>query len=54
MKKVFLTLVSFVLGTMFSIAQEFNCSVTVNSDKVSGSNKDLYKGFCYYENVRFD
>lgn len=43
MKKVFLTLVSFVFGTMFSIAQEFNCSVTVNSDKVSGSNKELYK-----------
>ncbi|MBP5703985.1 MAG: DUF4835 family protein [Paludibacteraceae bacterium] len=43
MNKVFLTLVSFVFGTMFSIAQELNCSITVNSDKVSGSNKDLYK-----------
>ncbi len=43
MKKVFLTLVSFVFGAMVSIAQELNCSITINSDEVSGSNKDLYK-----------
>lgn len=43
MKKVFLTLVSFVLGAMVSMAQELNCSITINSDQVSGSNKDLYK-----------
>lgn len=43
MKKVFLTLVSFVFGTVFSMAQELNCSITINSDEVSGQNKDLYK-----------
>lgn len=43
MKKVFLTLVSFVFGAVFSMAQELNCSITINSDEVSGQNKDLYK-----------
>ena len=43
MKKVFLTLVSFVLGTVVSMAQELNCSITVNADNVPGTSKDMYK-----------
>lgn len=43
MKKGFLILVSFVLNTVFSMAQELNCSITINSDNVSGTNKELYK-----------
>ncbi len=43
MKKVFLTLVSFVLGAVVSMAQELNCSVSVNADNVPGTNKDMYK-----------
>lgn len=43
MKKVFLTLVSFVLGSVVSMAQELNCSITVNADNVPGTSKDMYK-----------
>ncbi|MBS7363377.1 MAG: DUF4835 family protein [Paludibacteraceae bacterium] len=43
MKKVFLTLVSFVLGAVVSMAQELNCSITVNADNVPGTSKDMYK-----------
>ncbi len=43
MKKVFLILASFVLTSVLSMAQELNCSVTINTEKVSGTNKDLYK-----------
>lgn len=43
MKKVFLTLVSFFLGAVVSMAQELNCSITVNADNVPGTSKDMYK-----------
>lgn len=43
MKKVFLTLVSFVFGSVVSMAQELNCSITVNADNVPGTSKDMYK-----------
>ena len=43
MKNVFLTLVSFVLGSVVSMAQELNCSITVNADNVPGTSKDMYK-----------
>lgn len=43
MKKVFLILVSFVLGTVASMSQELNCSLTINTDNISGTSKDLYK-----------
>ena len=43
MKKVFLTLVSFVLGSVVSMAQERHCSITVNADNVPGTSKDMYK-----------
>lgn len=43
MKKGFLILVSLVLGSVLSFAQELNCSITVNTDNISGTNKDMYK-----------
>ncbi len=43
MKRGFLILVSLVLSSVFAFAQELNCSVLINSEKVDGMGKDLYK-----------
>lgn len=42
MRKYFLFLL--VVSTSFFVsAQEFNCNVTINSDKIAGSNKQVFK-----------
>ncbi len=44
MKKGFLTFISLVMGSVFSMAQELNCSVSINTDNISSTtNKDIYK-----------
>lgn len=43
MKKVFLIIVSFMMSSVLSIAQELNCNIIINTDNISGTNKDLYK-----------
>lgn len=43
MRKIFLIFISFVFGTIVSMSQELNCSITVNTDNISGTSKDLYK-----------
>lgn len=43
MKKGFLILVSLVMGSVLSFAQELNCSITINTDNISGTNKEMYK-----------
>lgn len=43
MKKVFLILVSFVFSSVLAFAQELKCVVSINTDNIPGTNKDLYK-----------
>lgn len=42
MRKVLFVIV-FIVGLFSSKGQELNCLVTINSDKISGSNKQVYK-----------
>lgn len=42
MKRVVLIITSWLLA-VGSIAQELNCSVTINSDQIEGSNKQIYQ-----------
>lgn len=42
MRKYFLFLTLFIT-TFFVFSQEFNCNVTINSDKIAGSNKQVFK-----------
>lgn len=38
-----LILLILLITTFLTSAQEFNCSVTINSDKITGSNKQVFK-----------
>lgn len=42
MRKVFLTIGFWLLALCTTCAQEINCTVTINSDQIEGSNKQVY------------
>lgn len=43
MKRILLTLVTMVFCAMCCVGQELKCTVSINTENISGSNKDMYK-----------